>query len=268
MHKLPAVLATRQIRVAVVGAGGTGSQVMTALAALNYAMVNLGHPGGLMVDLIDDDIVSPSNVGRQMFFPADVGQPKAEVLVHRQNMTMGTAWSAHVKRVLASDRLDHDLVIGAVDTRVARFNIMRAMERSGGGLSYWMDFGNRQSDGQVVLGQVSREGRKTNPVDKLPHIGELMPEVIDPNVVDPDEGPSCSLAEALERQSLFINRAVVVHGMNMLFELLRHGEINHHGVFVNLKSGSVTSLKVDPVAWARFGYGETKKHFRKKRAVH
>ena len=96
----------------------------------------------------------------------------------------------------------------------------------------------------------------------MPHVGELFPEIIDPKVVDPDEGPSCSLAEALTKQSLFINRTLVAHGMAMLWELLHTGEIDHHGVFVNLKTGRANSLAVDPKAWARFGYGRQKTHFR------
>lgn len=264
MHRINPQLVKREVRVAVVGAGGTGSQVVTALAQLNHALTALGHPGGLVVDVIDDDDVSASNIGRQMFYPADLGQPKAEVLVHRVNMAMGTKWRAIVARLAAGDELPHDIVIGCVDTRVGRFNIMRAMERGTRGMSYWLDLGNRRDSGQAVLGQVSRTGRKLNPADKLPHVGELMPEVIDPKVVDPNEGPSCSLAEALERQSLFINRAVTVHGMSILGELFRHGEIAHHGVFVNLKTGLTQPLPVDPAHWARMGYGKEKRHFRRR----
>jgi PRTRC genetic system ThiF family protein len=267
MHNIRARCLTQAVRVAVVGAGGTGSQVVTALASMHHALVALGHPGGFEVTVIDDDIVSPANIGRQMFFPSDVGQFKAEVLVNRVNMTFGTHWKASNCRLCASDTLSHDLVIGCVDTRRARFNILRAMERGVVGHAYWLDFGNRKADGQAHLGEVSRSGRKTNEPTKLPHIGELMPEVIDPDVVDPDEGPSCSLAEALEKQSLFINRALVAHGMAMLWELFRYGKIDHHAVFVNLKTGSARSMPVDPAAWERFGYGARKQHFRLKKAA-
>jgi len=80
--------------------------------------------------------------------------------------------------------------------------------------------------------------------------------------VDPEEGPSCSLAEALTRQSLFINRTLVAHGMAMLWELLHAGSIDHHGVFVNLKTGRTNPLPVDPKAWERFGYGRIKTKIR------
>ena len=57
----------------VIGAGGTGSQMLMGLAQLHTAMIALGHPGGLDVTVIDSDQVSEANVGRQMFYPSDVG---------------------------------------------------------------------------------------------------------------------------------------------------------------------------------------------------
>ncbi|MBI2770559.1 MAG: PRTRC system ThiF family protein [Burkholderiales bacterium] len=258
----PRLASDKAVDCVVVGAGGTGSQVITALAQVQHALVALGH-AGLNVTVVDDDIVSEANVGRQWFFPADVGKSKAEVLVQRVNLTLGTDWHAEPVRLTASHKLGHPLVIGCVDTRVARFNIMRAMEEGSMGPAYYLDFGNRQYSGQVVLGEVTRARRKTNQASKLPHVGELFPEVMDSAVVDPDEGPSCSLADALRKQSLFINRALVAHGMAMLWELLHTGRIDYHGVFVNLKSGRTTSLPVDPNVWAKYGYGKSKTRIRR-----
>lgn len=263
IHHLNSALATpRPVDVLVVGAGGTGSQVVTALAQMHHALTSLDHPG-LQVTVLDDDTVSLSNIGRQWFFKADLGQSKAEVLVNRCNLTLGTSWRAVRGKLSASDRVAHALVIGCVDTRESRYAIMRAMEEGIRGRSYWLDFGNRRYDGQVILGEVSRARRKTNEPDKLPHVGELFPEAIDPSAVDPDEGPSCSLAEALRKQSLFINRTLVAHGMGMLWELLHTGQIDYHGVWVNLKTGRSSSLAVDPAAWERFGYGRQKAQIRK-----
>lgn len=263
IHHIHSALATpRPVDVLVVGAGGTGSQVVTALAQMHHALTSLDHPG-LQVTVLDDDTVSLSNIGRQWFFKADLGQSKAEVLVNRCNLTLGTSWRAVRGKLSASDRVAHALVIGCVDTRESRYAIMRAMEEGIRGRSYWLDFGNRRYEGQVVLGEVSRARRKTNEPDKLPHVGELFPEAIDPSAVDAEEGPSCSLAEALRKQSLFINRTLVAHGMGMLWELLHTGQIDYHVVWVNLKTGRSSSLAVDPAAWERFGYGRKKAQIRK-----
>lgn len=133
---------------------------------------------------------------------------------------------------------------GCVDNRAARCDIasIDAFHPI-----YWLDCGNTQHNGQIVLGQIG-QGKQ------LPHIGDLFPETIDASLDAEDDAPSCSMAEALEKQSLFINRAMALYGLNMLAELFRHGQIDHHGVFVNLKSSRTTPLKVDPEAWERMGY--------------
>lgn len=257
-HRLDLRLLNRRVEITVVGAGGTGSQVVAGLAQLHYALVSLGHQHGLHVTLIDDDTVSEANIGRQMFYPSDVGQSKASVLVNRVNLTMGLAWRARTERVSSTSMLHSDIVIGCVDNRGARKAILDAMRGSGG---YWLDFGNRQHDGQVILGEVKWDKK----APRLPHVGDLFPELIDPSMDAGDDVPSCSLAEALEKQSLFVNRSVAVWGLNMLWELFRHGRLDYHGVFVNLKSGRATSLPVDEQAWARFGYPP--KRVRKRKAV-
>ena len=68
-----------ELSVAVIGCGGTGSQVLTALGRMNYALRQLGHPG-LQVAAYDADIVTEANCGRQLFAEQEIGHNKAEVL--------------------------------------------------------------------------------------------------------------------------------------------------------------------------------------------
>ena len=49
------------VTVNLIGAGGTGSQVLTCLARLDAALRGLGHPG-LFVTLYDPDIVTEANI--------------------------------------------------------------------------------------------------------------------------------------------------------------------------------------------------------------
>lgn len=257
-HCLPSSLASRRVNIVLVGAGGTGSRMLENLMNLHRAMVALGHPQGLDVVLVDDDRVSPANVGRQAFYACDIGSYKALTLINRANMAMGgqVTWTAKVGRVTAESKFDDaDLVIGAVDNRSARLAIMRALEsRYYGDPAYWLDMGNSQSSGQVVLGQVPICRRKTDDIWRLPHIGEMYPELIDSKLDKlEDDVPSCSLAEALEKQSLFINPAVSLFASNLLWQLFTKGEIEHHGAFVNLEHMTVMPLAIDHDVWARFG---------------
>jgi PRTRC genetic system ThiF family protein len=260
-HYLHSALATRAVKVLMVGAGGSGSRMLENLICLHRAMVALGHPAGLLVTVLDQDTVSPANVGRQAFYPSDVGSYKAVTLVNRANMALGTVqWRAVVGKIntKTTGLGNFDLVIGAVDNRSARLAIVRSLERAGGGIRYYLDMGNRSADGQVVLGEVASGTRKTDSEWRLPHVGELFPELIDAarDKVE-DDIPSCSLAEALEKQSLYVNTGVSLFASNILWQLLTKGELTNHGAFVNLEHMTVMPLEISHEAWARFGVERT-----------
>ena len=254
-HRLPAKLLAKQVNILLVGAGGTGSRILEKLVCLHRALIAKGHPQGLMVTIVDPDTVSAANIGRQAFYPGDVGCYKADVLVNRANMALGDVrWKSEIAKLDTRAGLEpFDLVIGAVDNRAARLAILRGLENCMSGSRYWLDTGNRSNDGQVVLGEVPSRKRQTDDKERLPHIGELYPQLIDPAAEDPDEGPSCSLAEALEKQSLYINSAVSDFAMNILWNLFTDGQIDTHGAFINLKRMMVTPLRADPSVWERFG---------------
>lgn len=78
------------VTVFVIGAGGTGSQVITNLARMSMALQALGHPG-LHVTVFDPDTVSQSNIGRQLFSETELGLNKAVSLVTRINRFFGYA---------------------------------------------------------------------------------------------------------------------------------------------------------------------------------
>lgn len=254
-HKLHAALLTKPVKILLVGAGGTGSQMMVKLVNLHKAMVALGHPHGLKVMVVDPDVVSHANIGRQNFYPGDVGSFKADVLVTRANMALeNTVWESNIGKLdTRSSLCDYDIVIGAVDNRAARLGILRGLEGTRSGVRYWLDTGNRRADGQVILGEVSSRSKVGEDKLRLPHVGELYPEMIDPAQEDKDDTPSCSLAEALSKQSLLINPTIADFAGNILWQLFTNGEIENHGVFVNLDRMMVMPLKVDPDVWTRFG---------------
>jgi PRTRC genetic system ThiF family protein len=255
-HRIHPEMITRQAKILLVGAGGTGSRILGHLVDLHLSLKAKGHPSGLHVTVIDADRVSPSNIGRQAFYPADVGRSKALTLVNRANMALNgdTVWRGlEAMLVPESDVSGFDLVIGAVDSRRGRLAILRSLENCSSGCRYWLDFGNRIDDGQVILGEVTSRKRKTDADDRLPHAGELYPELIDPTYEPKEDIPSCSLAEALEKQALFVNPTLAVQGMALLGQLFTTDGIEVQGVFVNLKRMTVLPMKIDPQMWDRFG---------------
>lgn len=255
MHKLPAKLLTKPVSILLVGAGGTGSRMLEKLVCLHKALRAKGHPYGFDVLVVDPDVVSEANIGRQAFYPGDVGGYKSDILVNRANMALDdVVWKSSVGKLTTQANLaNYDIVIGAVDNRAARLAILRGLEGVMSGTRYWLDMGNRRSDGQAILGQVNSDRAAKDSPERLPHVGELYPDLIDPAAEGPDDGPSCSLAEALEKQSLFINPTISDFAGNLLWQLFTKGEIDTHGVFVNLERMMVMPMKVDPDVWTRFG---------------
>lgn len=254
-HLLPASFLEDQVSIVVIGAGGTGSQMLTALARLHHALLAFGHPGGLDVTLIDDDTVSETNLLRQSFYPCDIGLHKAPVIINRINLGFGLSWRSVIDRVDGNTKLSNvQMVIGCVDTRKARKAILQASNQSQ--VRYWLDCGNRLADGQCILGELEKQFSSSKKINRtrLPHVADLYPDMVDPSLDETDSTPSCSMAEALEKQSLFVNSEVVNSAANILFEFFKFGRINFHGNFFNLKTGKKMPLLVDPDTWKRMGY--------------
>jgi len=283
-HNISSELLQRTVNVALVGCGGNGSQMLYKLARLDFALRECGHPGGLSVCVFDPDQVSPANIGRQLFSPDDVGLYKAIVLVNRINLGYGLAWNAVPEAfTMDRVRVETpDLLITCVDTAKTRREIHHAIEkgRPERTPTYWLDLGNTRDTGQVILGEPGnrniqvmvgtgttavemqtlspqelhrrsvaaleagqKEGKRRWNARRLQTVTEVFPQLLDRRRKE-DNAPSCSLAEALDKQSLFVNDHMCVWAMQMLDTLFREGKIDYHGVFINLKSGAARPLMI------------------------
>lgn len=242
-----------QVSVNVIGAGGTGCQVVTSLARINCALMQLGHPG-LHVTIIDGDIVTRSNLGRQLFSNAEVGLNKAIVLATRINRFFGFDWDAETEHYPSKSSATANITITCVDNVSSRMKIGKFLRKNLRSDSfrdadlvnpyYWLDFGNTSDTAQVVLGTIRKieqpKRSKYEPIGNLKCVDELFDLS---QVNDDDSGPSCSLAEALKKQDLFINSTVAQYGCNILWKLFS-GSIENHGAFINLRTLNTNPIKV------------------------
>ncbi len=256
-HRIHAELLERQVRMLVVGCGGTGSAVVAGLPYLHQSLVAWGHPGGLHVTVLDGDAISPVNCVRQPFSRSELGLNKAVVLVNRLNLFWGFRWEAvpaHLKpgesisRNHSGDDLRAHIVIGCVDTRAARAAICDAVS-NWSTTSYLMDLGNKADSGQFILGEPPNERNRRSRL-RLRTAAELFPEICDPTLDDGNE-PSCSAIAALDRQGPYINSTLAQHALALLARLFRQGEISYHGGFINLASGATSVIRIDPKCWKR-----------------
>ena len=238
-HYLPAGFDNRTINVLLVGCGGNGGQMLMGLASLDTALRAISSRS-LHVAVVDNDIVTEANLGRQPYYQGDVGTSKVRTLTERINLAHGLTWQAvHGRAPEAIGLEGADIVITCVDTASARRAIGAALAECRTVPASGMDLGTRASDGQSLIG--SPEARSDKRRRRLPTVLEYFPELADENLPD-DDAPSCSVAEALERQSLFVNRVVASHALALLFDLLGRGSIGHAGAFMNLASGQAVPI--------------------------
>jgi PRTRC genetic system ThiF family protein len=249
---------TNPVTVNLIGAGGTGSQMLTALSRINHSLNTLGH-AGLQVNLFDDDVVTAANQGRQLFAEAEIGLRKSVALINRSNRFFGTNWKAVTEQFGTANlrRLPNagkaNIYISCVDTVSARFDIYNALQGIAGHRTnehnrpmYWMDFGNSQNTGQVILSTI---GNIIQPTSKLYRAVSYLPAVTEEfkdllEAQQDNNEPSCSLAEALTKQNLFINSSLANEGGALLWDLFHEGMTENRGFFKNLKNFKTEPLKV------------------------
>lgn len=244
------------VTINLIGAGGTGSQVLTCLARLDVTLRALNHPG-LFVTLYDPDEVTEANIGRQLFSYSDFGLNKAVCLVSRINNFFGNDWKAipHLFPALTKEGKKDDMAnititcTDNVKSRLDMWNFLKAVRNIGNHTDYstplyWMDFGNAQTTGQVIMGTVQKKipqpkSNKYKTVESL----KVITECVKYSAVKVEEsGPSCSLAEALQKQDLYINSTLAQLGCNILWKMFRQGMIEHQGLYMNLDT-----MKVNPI---------------------
>lgn len=243
------------ITVALIGAGGSGSQMLSALARIDCALRQLGQPG-LHVTVYDPDTVQEPNIGRQLFTAADLGRNKAECLVTRFNRIFGNEWEAIPEKLdckKVSD-LKYNIFITCVDNIALRKDLGKYLSKQLKKRNnryadefttyYWLDLGNGQRTGQAILGSTWIEQAKTAKYEPVPQL-PLVTQMFDYDKIrDRDSGPSCSLAEALEKQDLFINSSLVQVAGSLLWTLLTSVGIDTRGFYINLDTFKMTSIPV------------------------
>ena len=250
---------TNPISVNLIGAGGTGSQMLTALARMNHALTELNH-AGLSVRLWDDDAISEANLGRQLFAESELGLHKSVALINRTNRFFGTDWKAETIKFekdnlgKLQNTMKSEIYISCVDSVKSRFDIAEILNELKidkgyyrNQCKYWMDCGNSQNTGQVLLSTIGNikqpKSEKYETVENLPFVTEEFGELLKQSE-QKDDTPSCSLAEALEKQDLYINSVLAQMGSSLLWNLFRNGMTENRGFFLNLKEFRTQPIKL------------------------
>lgn len=206
------------ITVRLYGCGATGSSFARQLVRIQQILETVGI--FMHVEINDFDEVMTHNIGKQAFYPKDVGSLKAVQMAMRINRTYGASWTC--KQYDNNEAAN--IVIFAVDTVKARKTLYKNVEAL-----YYLDIGNAEYHGQVVLKHK----------DSLPGLFDLFPKM-----EDKDEVPSCSVLESISKQALFINDMLANFAGQMLFELLYFKQLDYSAVFFNYNNALFTKLPI------------------------
>lgn len=223
----------REATIVLVGCGGTGGFLADSICRLL-----IDRPADLY--LVDPDRVEPHNVARQAFDRTDVGHFKAEVLA----MRLARRYSREIGySVLPYDHELHaqvfgathsrlNLLVGAVDNVAARRAIAAtigsgtAMYGTRNERVWWLDCGNGQNAGQVLLGNATQsEGLRHafNPqlglCRALPAPSLQRPDLLEAPP-EPRHAPDCAEAIAHGDQGPTINQVVAVVAASYVEKLL------------------------------------------------
>lgn len=244
---IPKTWINKPLNICVVGAGGTGSALITELFQTSFLLTQLSE-GKIYfnVTVYDDDTVSFTNIGRQSFWSSDLNLNKAQTLVDRFNIYGGLQWQSVPKRFTPNilNETKYDLLITCTDSAQTRSDIGKFYEKINDPI-LWIDTGNDEISGQVIAGFLG----KTEFI--LPNVYQLYPEL---SHIKDDPTASCSHIDAIKKQGYGINKSIAIQAVSLLWELVRFGKINRHGSFINIKEGTTTPLPIDPLHWSLLGF--------------
>ncbi len=256
------------LRFIVVGAGGTGSFVVPAIARLIFELKQLQNKPVEML-IVDPDVVENGNIPRSNFCAAEIGRYKAQTLAERIALAWGieTAYSCetfnpeiHVRQS-GHDYRSLTVIVGCVDNHFARRDIHRALDEfKGYGSSdapnlWWIDAGNGRSSGQVLLGSNTKRIKpeqhfagssicRSLPAPSLIHSDLLEAEQATTRQIS--ERLSCTERIRIGEQSLNINQRAAVEIAEMIMAMFITRSLKRFASYFDLESGTSRSLYCTP----------------------
>lgn len=236
------------INLALIGCGGTGSWLAPSVVRVGRL---LKEKFSKKVDLyfVDPDHVEEKNVYRQNFCEAEIGKNKALALAFRY----GLAWGMEISAVpipfstaqISTFGPRLTILIGCVDNAAARKTIQDAASRLP--RCWWLDCGNHQSAGQIVVGCGSRMPKDPFELPGfcswLPLPSDVHPDLLEeqPESHIQAENLSCADMAMRDSQGLAINQRIAAEASDYLVRMLITKDLSKYATYVDLASGTTKS---------------------------
>lgn len=237
--------AERSVNLVLVGCGGTGSWLAPTVARVGRLLIEK-FDKDVNIVFCDPDRVEEKNIYRQNFCAAEIGENKAETLAFRYGLAWGleilASPQAFTDKAIPDRYQSTTVLIGCVDTPKARRSIAKAGQ-------WWLDCGNHQNSGQVLLGSGAR------PKDPyslpgfcswLPSPALQRPELLvdEPASAVSTANLSCADLALLDSQSLSINQRMAAEAGDFLIRMLVTRDLQRMAAYIDLAAGSARSVYI------------------------
>ena len=251
------------IHLVLVGCGGNGSHMAKSIAQICHLLIEQGRK--VKATFYDPDVVEEKNIPRQDFYRPEMGLNKAQVLAARWSMRLGVpitgvdkAFSA-VELNKLQDWKSLVILVGCVDNHVGRQAMAKCLESNQMDQApkiWWLDLGNTESAGQVVLGSANSVQALYSAFNLADHCTHLpSPALVYPNLLEPrpEHVPnahlSCAELAMLNAQSQGVNLQCAEIGTDYLNRML-FGKLFKFCTEFDLKTGTMQLKLITPKAVA------------------
>lgn len=261
IHYLPNRLITRTEKAIfhIHGAGGTGSHFAKHLSRMIYTMLSIDLDMIKHVHIFDYDTIDENTAARANYSPLHKGLYKSEVLALSLNRFYQYDFFTGHNTTIMDINMDEEskteavlFVVTCTDSISSRRKILDYYSKLRIPF-YWLDIGNSVNTSQFVLGNLScftgnieifkqPEDNQFKAVIKLKTVDRIFPGYF--NVKEEANIDSCSVADALSRQDMFINSITAEYAVKMIYEFFRNYNLMYHGMFINLEQNSINPIMI------------------------
>ncbi len=232
------------LRFIVVGAGGTGSFVVPAVARLIYELKQQQNKSAELL-IVDPDVVEKGNIPRSNFCWGIETSFSCEKFDSEKHLKSST-----------SDYRSLTIIVGCVDNYLGRREMHRALDefRGYGDASrlWWIDGGNGKSSGQVLFGSSTKRLKAeqyftgTSICRALPSPSLQHPDLLEPETIETKSDVSCPERVRQGEQGLNINQRVAIEMAEMLSSILLTRTLKRFAVYFDLETGTSRSTFCTP----------------------
>ena len=227
-----------RFEVVVAGCGGTGGFAAEGLCRIL-------PPNALLV-LVDHDRVAERNLIRQNFTREDLGQIKSEALACRLSRKYQRPVAYSTLPIGFTPLKDAGIVAGCVDNGPARRDIARIFTRHEyPPPAWWIDSGNGENYGQVLIGNCPDKAGYTMQADKSKWRWLPLPTVQRPDLLA-QQPPARNCADISE-QGPTINQGMAALVIEVIRRMIE-GTCSWLQLYLDMSTGTLSPVLATPEA--------------------